>query len=115
VQKTILQKRNVEFIQYLQQSYLPQNNCPPEITQEYTMALQSMDNKSFKNYLKAFYCKWKTWQTFFVVSWLLVGRLPRRRWKTKNGMMRWTLRRNVVVWKIVYGNCLCILQNTWSH
>lgn len=60
VQKTILQKWNVEFLQYLIQTYLPQNNCPPDMTQEYAMALEKMDNKTFKNYLKAFYAKAKT-------------------------------------------------------
>ena len=60
VQKTILLKRNVEFLQYLLQTYLPQNNCPPEMSQEYTMALEKMEVKSFKNYLKAFYSKAKT-------------------------------------------------------
>lgn len=60
VQKTILQKRKHEFIEILQQSYLPQNNCPSEIIQEYTMALQTMESKTFKNFLKAFYSNWKT-------------------------------------------------------
>ena len=60
VQKTILQKRKLEFIQLLQQSYLPQNNCPSEIINEYIIALQTMDNKTFRNFLKAFYSNWKT-------------------------------------------------------
>ncbi|XP_057296563.1 exportin-T-like [Hydractinia symbiolongicarpus] len=59
-QKTTLQKRGVEFIQWLEQSYLPQNNCPVEIIQEYSQAVQTLNVKSFKNYLKAFYSRWKT-------------------------------------------------------
>jgi len=58
--KTTLTKRGVELIQWLQQSYLPQNNCPNEIIEEYSHALQTMDGKQFKNYLKAFYSRWKT-------------------------------------------------------
>lgn len=59
-QKTALQKRGMELIQWLEQSYLPRNNCPPDIIQEYSQALQSMNSKTFKNYLKTFYARYKT-------------------------------------------------------
>jgi len=59
-QKTTLQKRGLETIQWLEQSYLPRNNCPPDIIHEYSQALQTMNSKTFKNYLKTFYSRYKT-------------------------------------------------------
>lgn len=59
-QKTTLQKRGVEILHWLEQSYLPQNNCPPDIIQEYSQALQTMNSKTFKNYLRTFYSRFKT-------------------------------------------------------
>ncbi|XP_065673145.1 exportin-T isoform X2 [Hydra vulgaris] len=59
-QKMCLQKRGVEVIQWLEQIFLPRNNCPPVVIQEYSQALQNMNAKAFKNYLSAFYSRWKT-------------------------------------------------------
>lgn len=58
--KMALQKRGLEVIQWLVESYLPQNNCPPEIIQQYAQALQGMNIKDFKKYLKLFYTQYKT-------------------------------------------------------
>uniref|UniRef100_A0A8K9UA77 Exportin-T n=1 Tax=Oncorhynchus mykiss TaxID=8022 RepID=A0A8K9UA77_ONCMY len=44
-----------EFIQYLQQEYLPSLQVSPEITQEVCQVLQQPDAKVLKNYMKAFF------------------------------------------------------------
>ncbi|CAB1346356.1 unnamed protein product [Coregonus sp. 'balchen'] len=41
-----------EFIQYLQQVYLPSLQVSPEITQELCQVLQQPDVKVLKNYIK---------------------------------------------------------------
>uniref|UniRef100_A0AAZ3SSW5 Exportin-T n=1 Tax=Oncorhynchus tshawytscha TaxID=74940 RepID=A0AAZ3SSW5_ONCTS len=44
-----------EFIQYLQQEYLPSLQVSPDITQEVCQVLQQPDAKVLKNYMKAFF------------------------------------------------------------
>ncbi|MCJ8736224.1 hypothetical protein PDJAM_G00256470 [Pangasius djambal] len=44
-----------EFIQFLQQEYLPSLHVSPEITQELCQVLQQPDTKVLKNYMKAFF------------------------------------------------------------
>lgn len=53
--KMIHLKRGLEFIQYLQQEYLPSLQVSPEITQELCQVLQQPDVKVLKNYIKAFF------------------------------------------------------------
>ncbi|CAL8405187.1 unnamed protein product [Arctogadus glacialis] len=53
--KMIYNKRGPEFIQFLQQDYLPSLQVAPEITQELCQVLQQPDVKVFKNYIKAFF------------------------------------------------------------
>ncbi|KAK6292276.1 hypothetical protein J4Q44_G00368600 [Coregonus suidteri] len=53
--KMIHLKRGPEFIQYLQQVYLPSLQVSPEITQELCQVLQQPDVKVLKNYIKAFF------------------------------------------------------------
>uniref|UniRef100_A0A8C5AYP8 Exportin-T n=1 Tax=Gadus morhua TaxID=8049 RepID=A0A8C5AYP8_GADMO len=50
--KMIYNKRGPEFIQFLQQDYLPSLQVAPEITQELCQVLQQPDVKVFKNYIK---------------------------------------------------------------
>lgn len=54
-QKMILQKQGIEFIEFLQNKYLPTIQIAPGLIQEYTRALQHADIKTFKNYIKAFF------------------------------------------------------------
>lgn len=54
-QKTILQKQGGEFINFLQNTYLPTLQLTPQAIQEYTNALQHADIKTFKTYAKAFF------------------------------------------------------------
>ncbi|KAJ8373549.1 hypothetical protein SKAU_G00041290 [Synaphobranchus kaupii] len=53
--KMIHLKRGPEFIQYLQQEYLPSLQVSPDITQELCQVLQQPDLKVFKNYIKVFF------------------------------------------------------------
>ncbi|XP_023673567.1 exportin-T isoform X2 [Paramormyrops kingsleyae] len=53
--KMIHLKRGPEFIQYLQQEYLPSLQVTPDIIQELCQVLQQPDSKVFKNYIKAFF------------------------------------------------------------
>ncbi|XP_033994291.1 exportin-T isoform X1 [Trematomus bernacchii] len=53
--KTIHLKRGLEFIQFLQQEYLPSLQVAPEISQELCQVLQQPDVKVLKNYIKAFF------------------------------------------------------------
>ncbi|XP_066580703.1 exportin-T isoform X2 [Amia ocellicauda] len=53
--KMIHLKRGPEFIQYLQQEYLPSLQVAPEIIQEFCQVVQQPDSKVFKNYMKAFF------------------------------------------------------------
>ncbi|KAK7896758.1 hypothetical protein WMY93_022083 [Mugilogobius chulae] len=53
--KTIHLKRGPEFIQFLQQEYLPSLQVSPEISQELCQVLQEQDVKLLKTYLKAFF------------------------------------------------------------
>ncbi|XP_006633701.1 exportin-T [Lepisosteus oculatus] len=53
--KMIHLKRGPEFIQYLQQEYLPSLQVAPEIIQEFCQVLQQTDSKVFKNYVKVFF------------------------------------------------------------
>uniref|UniRef100_A0A8K9XJM1 Exportin-T n=1 Tax=Oncorhynchus mykiss TaxID=8022 RepID=A0A8K9XJM1_ONCMY len=50
--KMIHLRRGPEFIQYLQQEYLPSLQVSPEITQEVCQVLQQPDAKVLKNYMK---------------------------------------------------------------
>lgn len=54
-QKMILQKQGGEFIEFLQNKYLPTLQLAPGLIQEYTRALQHADVKTFKSYVKAFF------------------------------------------------------------
>ncbi|XP_043943980.1 exportin-T [Protopterus annectens] len=58
--KTIQLKRGPEFIQYLQQEYLPSLQIAPDMIQEFCQVLQQTDSKVFKNYLKVFFQRAKT-------------------------------------------------------
>ncbi|XP_072310024.1 exportin-T [Eucyclogobius newberryi] len=53
--KMIHLKRGPEFIQFLQQEYLPSLRVSPEISQELCHVLQEPDVKLLKTYLKAFF------------------------------------------------------------
>ncbi|XP_075328444.1 exportin-T isoform X2 [Odontesthes bonariensis] len=53
--KMIHLKRGLEFIQFLQQEYLPSLQVSPEIAQELCQVLQQPDLKVLKNYIKAFF------------------------------------------------------------
>ncbi|XP_053270921.1 exportin-T [Pleuronectes platessa] len=53
--KMIHLKRGPEFIQFLQQEYLPSLQVAPEISQELCQVLQQPDVKVLKNYIKAFF------------------------------------------------------------
>lgn len=53
--KMIHLKRGPEFIQFLQQDYLPSLQVTPEITQELCQILEQPDVKVFKSYMKAFF------------------------------------------------------------
>ncbi|KAL6474664.1 hypothetical protein MHYP_G00182250 [Metynnis hypsauchen] len=53
--KMIHLKRGLEFVQFLQQEYLPSLQVSPEITQELCQVLQQPDTKVLKNYMKAFF------------------------------------------------------------
>ncbi|KAJ8411343.1 hypothetical protein AAFF_G00173490 [Aldrovandia affinis] len=53
--KMIHLKRGPEFIQYLQQEYLPSLQVSPDIIQELCQVLQQPDSKVLKNYIKAFF------------------------------------------------------------
>ncbi|XP_062374318.1 exportin-T isoform X1 [Sardina pilchardus] len=53
--KMIHLKRGPEFIQFLQQEYLPSLQVSPDITQELCQVLQQPDVKVLKNYMKAFF------------------------------------------------------------
>ncbi|XP_026859855.2 exportin-T isoform X1 [Electrophorus electricus] len=53
--KMIHLRRGLEFIQFLQQEYLPSLHVSPEITQELCQVLQQPDTKVVKNYMKAFF------------------------------------------------------------
>ncbi|KAJ4922827.1 hypothetical protein JOQ06_006491 [Pogonophryne albipinna] len=53
--KTIHLKRGLEFIQFLQQEYLPSLQVSPEVSQELCQVLQQPDVKVLKNYIKAFF------------------------------------------------------------
>ncbi|XP_076862993.1 exportin-T [Brachyhypopomus gauderio] len=53
--KMIHLRRGLEFIQFLQQEYLPSLQVSPEITQELCQVLQQPDTKVLKNYMKAFF------------------------------------------------------------
>uniref|UniRef100_A0AAZ3P286 Exportin-T n=1 Tax=Oncorhynchus tshawytscha TaxID=74940 RepID=A0AAZ3P286_ONCTS len=53
--KMIHLRRGPEFIQYLQQEYLPSLQVSPDITQEVCQVLQQPDAKVLKNYMKAFF------------------------------------------------------------
>ncbi|XP_063072875.1 exportin-T isoform X2 [Engraulis encrasicolus] len=53
--KMIHLKRGPEFIQFLQQEYLPSLQVSPDITQELCQVLQQADVKVLKNYMKAFF------------------------------------------------------------
>ncbi|KAL2102884.1 hypothetical protein ACEWY4_002052 [Coilia grayii] len=53
--KMIHLKRGLEFIQFLQQEYLPSLQVSPDITQELCQVLQQADVKVLKNYMKAFF------------------------------------------------------------
>ncbi|XP_036373657.1 exportin-T-like isoform X1 [Megalops cyprinoides] len=53
--KMIHVKRGQEFIQYLQQDYLPSVQVTPDIIQELCQVLQQPDSKVLKNYIKAFF------------------------------------------------------------
>ncbi|KAL4660294.1 exportin-T isoform X1 [Arapaima gigas] len=53
--KMIYLKRGPEFIQYLQQEYLPSLQVSPDIIQEFCQVLQQPDSKVLKNYIKAFF------------------------------------------------------------
>lgn len=53
--KMIYVKRGPEFIQFLQQEYLPSLQVSPEISQELCHVLQEPDVKVLKTYLKAFF------------------------------------------------------------
>ncbi|XP_017571197.1 exportin-T [Pygocentrus nattereri] len=53
--KIIHLKRGLEFVQFLQQEYLPSLQVSPEITQELCQVLQQPDTKVLKNYMKAFF------------------------------------------------------------
>lgn len=57
--KTVLDKRGVEFVTFLKNSYLPTLHISPEKIEEYCQALGS-DSKAFKNYLKFFFQNAKT-------------------------------------------------------
>uniref|UniRef100_A0A4W4DX59 Exportin-T n=1 Tax=Electrophorus electricus TaxID=8005 RepID=A0A4W4DX59_ELEEL len=52
--KMIHLRRGLEFIQFLQQEYLPSLHVSPEITQELCQVLQQPDTKVVKNYMKVF-------------------------------------------------------------
>ncbi|XP_046715530.1 exportin-T isoform X1 [Silurus meridionalis] len=53
--KIIHLKRGPEFLQFLQQEYLPSLHVSPEITRELCQVLQQPDTKVLKNYMKAFF------------------------------------------------------------
>eukprot|EP00066_Takifugu_rubripes_P009458 XP_003976422.1 PREDICTED: exportin-T [Takifugu rubripes] len=53
--KMIHLKRGPEFIQFLQQEYLPSLHVSPEISQELCQVIQQPDVKVLKNYTKAFF------------------------------------------------------------
>uniref|UniRef100_A0A671WU47 Exportin-T n=1 Tax=Sparus aurata TaxID=8175 RepID=A0A671WU47_SPAAU len=53
--KMIHLKRGPEFIQFLQQEYLPSLQVSPEISQELCQVIQQPDVKVLKNYMKAFF------------------------------------------------------------
>ncbi|KAM9704893.1 exportin-T isoform 2-T2 [Menidia menidia] len=53
--KMIHLKRGPEFIQFLQQEYLPSLQVSPEIAQELCQVLQQPDVKVLKSYIKAFF------------------------------------------------------------
>ncbi|XP_038565369.1 exportin-T isoform X1 [Micropterus salmoides] len=53
--KMIHLKRGPEFIQFLQQEYLPSLQVSPEISQELCQVVQQPDVKVLKNYIKAFF------------------------------------------------------------
>ncbi|KAE8281121.1 Exportin-T Exportin(tRNA) tRNA exportin [Larimichthys crocea] len=53
--KMIHLKRGPEFIQFLQQEYLPSLQVSPEISQELCQVIQQPDVKVLKNYIKAFF------------------------------------------------------------
>ncbi|XP_066523340.1 exportin-T [Hoplias malabaricus] len=53
--KMIHLKRGLEFVQFLQQEYLPSLQVAPEITQELCHVLQQPDTKVLKKYMKVFF------------------------------------------------------------
>lgn len=53
--KMIHLKRGLEFIQFLQQEYLPSLQVSPEISQELCQVIQQPDIKVLKTYIKAFF------------------------------------------------------------
>ncbi|XP_023808441.1 exportin-T [Oryzias latipes] len=53
--KTIHLKQGPEFLQFLQQEYLPSLQVTPQIAQELCQVLQQPDIKVLKNYIKAFF------------------------------------------------------------
>ncbi|XP_012696823.1 exportin-T [Clupea harengus] len=57
--KMIHLKRGPEFIQFLQQEYLPSLQVSADITQELCQVLQQPDVKVLKNYMKAFFQRGK--------------------------------------------------------
>jgi len=59
-QKMVLQKQGGEFIEFLQNKYLPTLQLAPRLIQEYTQALQHADVKTFKSYVKVFFTNFRS-------------------------------------------------------
>ncbi|KAI9254548.1 armadillo-type protein [Phascolomyces articulosus] len=54
IQKTLYSKHGNEFLEYMNNVFLPSMQCPPETAQNYCQALQQYDNRAFKKYFQTF-------------------------------------------------------------
>ncbi|KAG2221392.1 hypothetical protein INT45_012643 [Circinella minor] len=54
IQKTLYIKHGNEFLEYMNNVFLPSMQCPPETAQTYCQALQQCDNRAFKKYFQTF-------------------------------------------------------------
>ena len=52
IQKTLYSKQGNEFLEYMNNVFLPSLQCPPETAQTYCQALQQCDNRAFKKYFQ---------------------------------------------------------------
>ncbi|KAI8146411.1 armadillo-type protein [Fennellomyces sp. T-0311] len=54
IQRTLYSKQGAEFLEYMNNVFLPSMQCPPKMAQEYCQALQQYDNRGFKNFFQSF-------------------------------------------------------------